>query len=118
MKISKLYLLLCLGFFVTQTTLAFQEPEPKVYMQILVVYKGFKTTIFSISASGDVEEQKTNSVSDGFTIRPDKVATIQLEIQSLLNKYAKEGWVLKEISNLSGEGIVTSSYYLEKNLEE
>ena len=118
MKISKLVVVLSLCLFSIQTTLAQVNPKSEEYMQVLVVYKGFKTTIFTISAAGEIEEQKTNSVSDGFAVKPDKVANVQLEIQALLNEYAKNGWLLRTVSNLSGEGIITSSYYLAKALDE
>lgn len=117
MRITKLVLTLCLGLFITQA-IAGESSEIEQYMQVLVVYKGFKTTILTISASGEIEKQKTNSLSDGFSIVPEKVANIHLEIQTLLNEYAKDGWVLREISNLSGEGVLTISYYLAKTLEE
>lgn len=118
MKITRLVLILCIGFLLTQNTMAAESAPIDEYMQVLVVYKGFKTTIFTISVSGEIITQKTNSVSDGFSVRPDKVANIHLEIQMLLNQFAKEGWVLKQISNLSGEGVITVSYYLAKTVEE
>lgn len=117
MRVTKIVLTLCLGLFITQA-MASESPKTEQYMQILVVYKGFKTTILTISATGEIEKQKANSVSDGFSVNPDKVAKIHLEIQTLLNDYAKDGWVLREISNLSGEGVLTISYYLAKTLEE
>ncbi|MEM9053622.1 MAG: hypothetical protein AAGC47_16325 [Bacteroidota bacterium] len=110
------YLTLVLLLFSTTLIYSQDQEHLEEYMQVLVVYKGGKTIVTELLPTGEIKEVKLKSVSNGFGFSADKVALVQIEIQNTLNNLAKEGWQLINISNLQSGTLITTSYYMKRNL--
>ncbi|CAN5362970.1 hypothetical protein BH09BAC1_BH09BAC1_10010 [soil metagenome] len=84
------------------------------YMNLCIMYKGIKSTMYVIHPDGTNEEVRMKSIANGFGVSFDKIANIQSDILTKLNELRGQGWAVDQVTTISNEGFIVTTYLLKK----